>query len=64
LEPSSSLRTRQRFEGNLVRVGATNSVKTLTSILSLEKGEAGFCTVRRANGLDGGKSQTSNPKRD
>jgi hypothetical protein len=40
LEPSSSLRTRQRFESNLVRLGGTAFVATLTSILSLAKGEA------------------------
>ena len=73
LEPSSSVRTRQRLESNLVCVGEKAFVATLTSILSLPKGKADF--VRRRRNKRGGtskcektaqavtsKSQTPNPK--
>ena len=56
LEPSSSVRTRQRLEINLVCVGEKAFVATtLTSILSLPKGEADF--VRRRRNKRGGTSK-------
>ena len=50
-----SVRTRQRLEINLVCVGEKAFVATLTSILSLPKGEADF--VRRRRNKRGGTSK-------
>ena len=56
LEPSSSVRTRQRLESNLVCVGEKAFVATtLTLILSLPRGEADF--VRRRRNKRGGTSK-------